>query len=273
MKERLTKEEKQFITENYQIVSLDDISSTLCRSIELIKEQIEKIESKKIKLGNRNKSSALKDTHHWEKTKQSLFNDEIKYFERQWEAYVEQFGGVGEILPTDENMITDLILFDVFSQRASIAKKQALERIDSLKQDIQKENEKDRDDRDRDLISRLHEQLNNLRASLIDLTKEYIEYQSKKDNKLKDLKATRDQRFKQQIESKRDFFELLKELDTQKSRIKEGKFAEKIKLAAQKITHDFQMSHKYEDGQYDSPFLIAEEVEDPIQENKENNNE
>lgn len=272
MKERLTKEEKQYIRENYQIQSIDDISSALCRSNELISTEIEKIESGKLKLSRGRKSSSLKEAHHWEKTKQSLFPDEVKYFERQWEAYVEQFGGVGEILPTDENMITDLILFDIYSQRASIAKKQALEKIENLKQEIEQESKKDRDERDRDLISRLHEQLNNLRASLIDLTKEHMEYQNKKDNKLKDLKATRDQRFKQFQESKRDFFELLKELDTQKSRIKEGKFAEKIKLAAQKITHELQNSYKYEDGQYDSPFLIAEEIEDPIKD-KDNNNE
>lgn len=264
-KERLTKEETVFILENYKKLSVADMAEKLCRAEETIQECIKK----KTKGGGakrqvyRTGESILKEAHYWTKVKSMLFEDEVKYFEKQWAAYSSQFGGVSEILPTDENMIVDLILFDIFSNRSLVAKKNALENIANIRVQIDEEMSKDKDVRDRDLVSKLNEQMNSFRSTLIELTKEHMNYQDKKDAKLKDLKATREQRFKQIQESKRDFFELLRELDDVKTRQKEGRLVEKVRLAAQKVTHDLQLSKKYEDGEYDSPFLIAEETQLP----------
>lgn len=255
----LTKEEKEFIKSNAATLSVKEIAEQLKREETRVRRFYERLPKKYRRAAIKSEDGVLEDAHYWPRIQNLLFKHEIRPFKQQWDAYTKQFGAVSEIQATDENMIIDLILFDVFSNRALIAKKEAIEQIEDLKQQIKKEMSLEPDLRDRDLLSRLREQINSFQGTLSDLTQEHLDYQKKKDEKLKDLKATREQRFRQMEESKRDFFELLKELDIEKNRIREGKFAEKLRLAAKKVTEDLQASHKYEDGQYDSPFLVAEE--------------
>jgi hypothetical protein len=255
----LTTDEKQFIKDNCQQLSLKEIADKLYRDEKIVATYYKKLPVAFRTKRNEPVTHELDTSHYWERVKKLLFKDEVQPFKQQWENYIHQFGGVGDIVATDENMILDLILFDVFANRTLLSKKEALEQIEDIKRQLKIEQQKDLDSRDRDLCARLNEQLNSYRSALTELTKEHLQYQERKDSKLKDLKATREQRFKQIQESKRDFFELLKELDNEKTRQREGKFAEKLRLATEKLTAELQASHKYEDGTYDSPFLIAEE--------------
>jgi hypothetical protein len=159
-------------------------------------------------------------------------------------------------------MIKDLILHDISAQRAMVDRSKIIRRIDQTEKDIEKELRKE-EDKDYELIAVLRSEISSLIAEKGSLSKEMLEFQVKKDAKLKDLKGSREQRFKQIEETKKNLSELIKELDTYKKRKSEGIYAEKMKIASEKIARDWNVPMKYEDGTYDKPFLSPEgEMED-----------
>jgi antitoxin component HigA of HigAB toxin-antitoxin module len=200
----------------------------------------------------------------WSEISQGFVSpSEQLYFQRAWASYMEQFGSLADILPTDELMVKDLIMLDIMSQRAVCEQASLLRRIQELERLIQQESDRDDEDRDRLQITDWRNQLNALYAAKTAISKNHLDYQNRKDVKLRDLKGSRDQRFKQLQESRRNIFELIKTLSTQGNRIKEGRINEKIKVAAEAVAGDWNDVIEYDDGSADKPFLSPEgEIKD-----------
>jgi hypothetical protein len=253
-------EEEKFILDNIDHMSDDDIAKRIRRSPEFVQ---------KYRLAPPNRKNAgkpsdpkagplrkLRQSHFWREIKHSLLVGEVNYFEQEWVRLIDQFS-TNEILPTDELMIKDCIMLDVASNRALAEKKKTLEKILDFDRKLTlEEGRGDRQDPRR--IASLSTQINALRAALPALSKEHLEYQDKKDRKLRDLKATRDLRYKNIEESKRNIFELIKELDTYEKRKREGRWMELMRMAADKVGDRWNQVIEYEDGSFDKPFLSPE---------------
>jgi len=252
-------EEEKFIRENYESIDVPEIARILNRTEIFVKERIAQIPVIQEKMDREDEVSRLHKSHFWEEVKRTLMPNEVGFFEQQWVKLVDQFS-TNEILPTDEMMIKDLIILEIGGLRANTEKRKALIMIQELEHKMDLERVLPDDQQDKALMALINTQISSLRTALPALSKEHLEYQQRKDQKLRDLKATRDLRFKHIEESKKNIFELIKDLDSLDKRKKEGRWMELMKMGADKIEADWQHSMKFEDGSYNSPFLSPEGV-------------
>lgn len=208
----------------------------------------------------------------WPQHKKQLIatDGEVAFFEQTWAAYMDQFGSASDILATDELMVRDLIMLDIMSNRAIVEQADCIRLIDQFQKFIDDEMKKEDEDRDQMQLANWRTNLNSNIALKTTLSKQHLDLQNRKDAKLKDLKGSRDQRFKQIEESRRNIFELIKDLDSHKRRLEEGKLAEKVRIAADSVAHDWNQVMEFEDGEVDKPFLSPEgEMEDARLQNEQ----
>lgn len=209
----------------------------------------------------------LHNIYFWSSVKKLLFEGEIKFFEQEWLKLHSQFASQG-VLPTDEIMMKDLILHEVMANRAAEQKKKNILEIESLQKKINNEFKKDDLNRNPEIIAGCELQKSNLQSAIANYTKEHLEYQKKKDEKLEQLKATRSQRLKQAEMAGKNIWDMLKELDRPEMRRKYGKYTQKMKLAADIIKDQWQLSVEYEDGQWDQPLLSPDKTINNVEKDK-----
>lgn len=257
-KGKLKKEHLEYVEANHETMSVEEIAKYLNRSVSMIEKTIQALPRYQQEKDKNEWVSRLHATSFWGEVKKGLVGNETPYFERAWASYMDQFGSASDILATDELMIKDLIMLDILSNRTINDKANILRRINSLEQLIDEEMKKSSLDRNAQELAAWRTQLNSLMAAKVSLGKEHLDYQNRKDAKLRDLKGSRDQRFKQIEESKRNIFELIKELNKQTNRRKEGRLMEKMKIAAENVLDDWGNTFEYESGELDKPFLSPE---------------
>lgn len=255
---RISKTEQEYIRANYDTMTVEAIAEHLRRSEDFVRQQIAALPTVKQTIEQGDWVSRLHASSFWAEIRKGLMGSEVGYFEKAWAAYMDQFGSATDILATDELMIKDLVMLDIFSQRAITEQANTLRRIDELEKAIEKEESLDDESRNQMQLANWRTQVNSLYAAKAAISKQHLDYQQRKDAKLRDLKGSREQRFKQIEESRRNIFELIKELDNRNKRVEEGRLAEKVKVAAERIRDDWNEYHEYEDGEVDKPFLTPE---------------
>jgi hypothetical protein len=251
----MSKDDRRYLSAHRDL-PIPKLAEHLNRTEDAVRKHLEEVTG--YKAGRTDFIEGLHDSAFWSEVRKGLLDMEIDYFEQAWTSYTGQFSASTDILPTDELMIKDLIMLDIFAQRAIGEQANVARRIKSLQEDISKEERFSVDNRDQMKIADLRTQINSLYAAKSALAKQHLDYQQRKDAKLRDLKGSRDQRFKQIEESRRNIFELIKDLDQHRRRIEEGRIAEKVKIAAERTAKDWQEYHTYEDGEVDKPFLCPE---------------
>ncbi len=259
----ISKAERKYIDENYGQVSVEDMAKHLGRTPVAIYKAIAQRPTIAKQAEQGDWVSRLLATSFWLEIKKSLIDHEIGFFQKRWAALCTQFSSSGDVLETDEMMIKDLIIADIFSMRSSTDKADVIRLISQLEDEIKQEEQASEEVQDKDKIENCRNQIISLQTAKGALAKQYLDYQKEKKSQTHDLKGSRDQRFKQQIESNRSFFELFKELDTLKKRKEEGRISKKVFEAAQVVKNDWNQIMEYEDGTLDKPFLSPEgELED-----------
>ncbi|MHC4300612.1 MAG: hypothetical protein ACYS7Y_25330 [Planctomycetota bacterium] len=266
---KATKADKEYLAANSEM-AVADLAAHLNRSEAFVRKHLASVPVEATAREKDDWISRLHSSSFWLDIKKGLISSEVGYFENAWASYINQFGSASDILATDELMIKDLVMLDIFSQRAIAEQANMIRRISMLERDIAAEEDKDVDDRDAFELGQWRTTLSSLLAAKAAVSKQHLDYQQRKDAKLRDLKGSRDQRFKQIEESRKNIFELIKELDTQRRRTEEGRLAEKVRLAAQHVAHDWNQVMEFEDGTLDKPFLSPEgELEDARLQNEQ----
>jgi len=255
---RISAAEQEYIAANHETMTVEAIAEHLRRTEDFVRQQIAALPTVKQTEERGDWVSRLHASSFWVEVKKGLIGTEIAYFEQSWAAYMNQFGSATDILATDELMIKDLVMLDIFSQRAIAEQANILRRIEQLERSIEAEESKSDETRNQLELANWRTQLNALLTAKGAVAKQHLDCQQRKDAKLRDLKGARDQRFKQIEESRRNIFELIKELDTHKRRVEEGRLAAKVKLAAERVRDDWNELHEFEDGEVDKPFLTPE---------------
>lgn len=255
---KISNTEREYILTNADTMTVEAIAAHLRRSEDFVRKQIAARPTIEHTEENQDWVSRLHASSFWLEVRKGLIGSEVRYFEQAWASYNEQFGSSTDILATDELMIKDLVMLDIFSQRQIAEQANTLRRIEELEKAIEKEEQVDDEHRDQMALANWRTQVNALYAAKSTIAKTHLDYQQRKDAKLRDLKGSRDQRFKQIEESRRNIFELIKDLDKLKRRLDEGRLAEKVKIAAARVTHDWNQLHEFEDGEVDKPFLSPE---------------
>lgn len=263
-KGRIKNEERNLIYQDYVAgLTLQTLSHKYGRPIKTLEEVIKTVGGIEEKKNTKNviidSVGELKSKHFWKELKKQLTAEELEYFAESWAKLVKQFSQY-DILETDEMIMKDLVVHDILINRNLIQKKAMLDQIQYYQKELDEEIAKTT--RDQVKIQFCHTKLSEARSALTDLGRSHKILQDSKDQKFKDMKATRDLRYKQIEDAKKTWFELMKELDSNDTRKKEGEWLALMKKSVKKEEERLAEFHQFADGVYDQIFLTPETVKD-----------
>lgn len=254
---KASKAEIDFIRKNHERMSDEQMAEKLNRTEAFVRKQRLNAAVVPTRDETDETLAALYNSYYWPEVKMQLIGHEVEYFEKAWLELHRQFSQHG-IMASDEISIKDLILHEIATNRALRKKTETLREISELERLIAIEMDHEIEERDAGQLSVWESQRSALIGSLHALTDEIMEYQKKKDEKLKQLKATREARLKNAEQSKSNFWALLRELNTQEKRREWSEYMAKMRMAGQIVELEWSQPIKYEDGKVDKPFLSPE---------------
>jgi hypothetical protein len=110
-------------------------------------------------------------------------------------------------------------------------------------------------------LANLETQLSFARNSIANYTNEYTKLLNEQQKISKDLKATREQRIKRIEDGKSSWVGLIRMLEDEELREKEGKELAILSMATDKARNHLEQYHSFADNTLDKPFLIPEDQE------------
>ena len=262
---QLSLEEEKFITDNFGSLSLEDIAEALNRNLPPIQRYVS--ENKLVVSSeDRNEQEILRQKLHaktfWPEIVRQFDEDsgELRYFEDTWIGLIKQFRE--DVLAAEELQIKQFITIDILINRSMKERKRHIAETEKLQRQVDKEYEKSEEDRDIPKLANLETQLSFARNSIANYTNEYTKLLNEQQKISKDLKATREQRIKRIEDGKSSWVGLIRMLEDEDVREKEGREMEILSMATEKYKTMLGQYHAYEDKVLDKPFLTADTIED-----------
>ena len=133
---------------------------------------------------------------------------------------------------------------------------------EKLQVKVDEEYSKPEDQRDIPKLANLETQLGFARNSIANYTNEYTKLLNEQQKISKDLKATREQRIKRIEDGKSSWVGLIRMLEDEDVREKEGRAMAIMAMATEKTRKKLSEYHEYEDNLVDSPLLTSEVVQE-----------
>jgi hypothetical protein len=260
---QLSLEEEKYIRENVQNLTAEIIAENLNRNVAPIKRYIS--ESKNLLPSTQAaEDDLLKQKLYgktfWQEIKKQFDEEsgELEYFENIWINLIRQFRE--DVLPAEELQIKQFITIDILINRSMKERKRHIAETEKLQRLVDAEYYKPEDQRDIPRLANLETQLSFARNSIANYTNEYTKLLGEQQKISKDLKATREQRIKRIEDGKSSWVGLIRMLEDEDIREREGREMELIRLATQKAKDSLMQYHQYQDNKLDSPFLTPESV-------------
>jgi IS30 family transposase len=261
---QLALEEEQFIRDNFGKLSIEEIADSLNRHTAPIQRYID--ENKLVVSDDeKNDHATLKRKLHaktfWNEIERQFDKEsgELEYFEDTWISLVKQFRE--DVLPAEELQIKQFITIDILINRSMKERKRHISETEKLQKAVDKEYEKPEDQRDIPKLANMETQLSFARNSIANYTNEYTKLLNEQQKISKDLKATREQRIKRIEDGKSSWVGLIRMLEDEDVREKEGREMEILSMATEKYKQQLEELHLYEDKVLDKPFLTPESIE------------
>ena len=258
---QLSLEEEQFIKDHVSSSSPEIIAASLNRNVSPITRYI--VEAKLlVDESEKKQDEILKQKLYsktfWNEIKRQFDEDsgELDYFENTWVNLIKQFRE--DVLPAEELQLKQFITIDILINRSMKERKRHISETEKLQKEVDKEYDKLEDSRDTPRLINLETQLSFARNSISSYTNEYTKLLGEQQKISKDLKATREQRIKRIEDGKSSWVGLIRMLEDEILREREGREIEIIALATQKAKDDLSTLHQYQDGKLDLPFLTPE---------------
>lgn len=260
---QLSLDEEKFIRDNFTSLSIQEIADALNRNKDPIKRYIEEnqlvsdeesktYETLKLKLHSKTFWTEIKRQFDVE-------TGELEYFENTWINLIKQFRE--DVLPAEELQIKQFITIDILINRSMKERKRHIAETEKLQKQVDAEYEKAETDRDIPKLANLETQLSFARNSIANYTNEYTKLLNEQQKISKDLKATREQRIKRIEDGKSSWIGLIRMLEDEQIREKEGREMEILSLATQQSRKTLESYHQYQDNIIDKPFLTPDSVE------------
>lgn len=260
---QLSLDEEKFIRDNYATLTVQQIADALNRNISPIQryvnenniisssEELKDIEILKHKLHTKT---------FWPEIARQFDTEtgELEYFEDTWVGLIKQFRE--DVLPAEELQIKQFITIDILINRSMKERKRHISETDKLQKLVDKEYEKPEGDRDIPKLANLETQLGFARNSIANYTNEYTKLLNEQQKISKDLKATREQRIKRIEDGKSSWVGLIRMLEDEQVREKEGREMEILAMATEKAKKQMTEYHSYADQVIDRPFLTPESI-------------
>ena len=260
---QLSLDEEQFIRENIGKLTIDQIADQLNRNVDPINRYINE---QRLLISDDEKSDSdyLKRKLHsktfWTEIERQFDEDsgELEYFEDTWVGLIRQFRE--DVLPAEELQIKQFITIDILINRSMKERKRHIAETEKLQKQVDKEYEKLETERDIPKLASLETQLSFARNSIASYTNEYTKLLNEQQKISKDLKATREQRIKRIEDGKSSWVGLIRMLEDEAIREKEGREMEIIAMATEKAKQKLYEYHSYADNKIDRPILNDQSV-------------
>jgi hypothetical protein len=260
---QLSLTEEKYIKDNINNSSIEEIAAALNRNAAPIQKFIEKnnllqpqedrVDTEILKVKLRSKSFWSEVCKQFDKE-----SGELDYFENTWVNLIKQFRE--DVLPAEELQIKQFITIDILINRSMKERKRHIAETEKLQKQVDFEYEMPESDRDTAKLANLETQLSFARNSIASYTNEYTKLLSEQQKISKDLKATREQRIKRIEDGKSSWTGLIRMLEDEDIREKEGRQLEILKMATNKFKNDLYDLHEYQDQELDRPILNSDSV-------------
>jgi len=263
-------EEQEYIRNNIDSLSIEQIAEALNRTVKPVQRYVTEskigIQSKDEQENNRTLKNKLHAKTFWiEITKQfDESTGELQYFEDTWIGLVKQFRE--DVLPAEELQIKQFITIDILINRSMKERKRHIADTEKLQEEVDREYKLPEDVRDGPKLANLETQLSFARNSIANYTNEYTKLLNEQQKISKDLKATREQRIKRIEDGKSSWIGLIRMLEDEEIREKEGREMEIMNMAVEQQVKNLSEYHTYQDGEVDTPLLTPETVKEKTDE-------
>jgi hypothetical protein len=263
---QLALDEEQFIRDNIGTLSIEQIADQLNRTIKPIERYISESKIGLKTVDEQENDKTLRQKLHaktfWTEIERQFDKDsgELEYFEDTWIGLIKQFRE--DVLPAEELQIKQFITIDILINRSMKERKRHITDTEKLQSDVDKEYSKPEDQRDVQKLVNLETQLSFARNSIANYTNEYTKLLNEQQKISKDLKATREQRIKRIEDGKSSWVGLIRMLEDEEIREKEGKQMAIMNLAVEQQKLKLADYHTYADGTVDLPLLTPETIMD-----------
>lgn len=263
-KGQLSLEEEKFIREHIHELSIDDIAQQLNRTNKPIEKYIMQAKIGIQSIDQQQNDQILRQHLHcktfWPEIEKQFDKQsgELEYFEDTWISLIKQFRE--DVLPAEELQIKQFITIDILINRSMKERKRHIADTEKLQVEVDKEYSKPEDQRDIPKLTNLETQLGFARNSIANYTNEYTKLLNEQQKISKDLKATREQRIKRIEDGKSSWIGLIRMLEDEDTREKQGREMEIMALATAKSKQQLAEYHSYADTIIDSPLLTPEVV-------------
>ena len=259
---QLSLDEEKFIRDNVETLSVEAIANQLNRNVDPINRYID--ENQLYSIHEKSENEVLKRKLHsktfWNEILRQFDEDsgELEYFENTWIGLIKQFRE--DVLPAEELQIKQFITIDILINRSMKERKRHISETEKLQRLVDAEYEKPETQRDIPRLANLETQLSFARNSIASYTNEYTKLLNEQQKISKDLKATREQRIKRIEDGKSSWVGLIRMLEDEDVREKEGREMEILSMATNKYKQELYGYHTYQDNSLDKPFLNHESV-------------
>tara|TARA_R110002020_G_scaffold106532_2_gene247938 strand:+ start:755 stop:1582 length:828 start_codon:yes stop_codon:yes gene_type:complete len=260
---KFSEEEINFVKQNAHEKSIEDLARYLDRNPKTIKKLVDSLnlshrdmspdEYDKVSLKNR-----LYSKEYWPEVNRQFTPGEIDYFVAIWIQLIQQFRE--DVLPTEELQIKQLITTEILMNRCMVERKRNLEEVERLDSILIEEYARPLGERNTDRIMNLEQQMSLVRGAQSTHTTEYTKLSKEYKDLAKDLKATRDQRLQRIEDGKTSWIGLIRMLEDEIMREREGLDMEIMSASADKSLQELGEYHTYDDGTVDRPMLTPEIV-------------
>jgi len=259
---QLSLDEEKYIRDNFQSLTLQQIADNINRNIDPVRRYVD--ENNLSIIADHSENDILKQKLHtktfWMEIKRQFDADsgELQYFEDTWVGLIKQFRE--DVLPAEELQIKQFITIDILINRSMKERKRHISETEKLQKLVDAEYLKPEDTRDIPKLANLETQLSFARNSIANYTNEYTKLLNEQQKISKDLKATREQRIKRIEDGKSSWVGLIRMLEDEETREREGREMEILAMATDKVRAKLSEYHTYQDGVVDQPLLTPESV-------------
>jgi hypothetical protein len=263
---KLSIDEERYIRENISELSIEQIAEAINRTVKPVERYV--IENN---LGvstlteQQNNATLLTKLHSktfWNEIVRQFdeTTGELEYFESTWIGLVKQFRE--DVLPAEELQIKQFITIDILINRSMKERKRHIQETERLQKEVEDEYKLPEDARDIQKLANLETQLSFARNSIANYTNEYTKLLNEQQKISKDLKATREQRIKRIEDGKSSWVGLIRMLEDEEIREKEGREMEIMNMATQKTKKGLRELFTYADENVDHPLLNCDTMEE-----------
>jgi len=263
---KLSIDEERYIRENISELSIEQIAESINRTVKPVERYV--IENN---LGtttlteqqnNRTLITKLHSKTFWNEIVRQFDEEsgELEYFENTWIGLVKQFRE--DVLPAEELQIKQFITIDILINRSMKERKRHIQETERLQREVEQEYRLTEDARDIQKLANLETQLSFARNSIANYTNEYTKLLNEQQKISKDLKATREQRIKRIEDGKSSWVGLIRMLEDEEIRAKEGREMEIMNMATQKTKKGLRELYEYADENVDYPLLNSDTMEE-----------